>query len=261
MNTQANEMTEEKPHTPSDGQEVGVPVDRAPHGEGEMATEVTAESARVEHDTPPPALPWWISEKYHWERGASGNFYLKPFDEFLNYVIDKARKAADAGLGVCYPNGEHGKTQEAEIVAQAIEEVAHLRSSLTALSDLEGRSFDKFIVERCLRNAVYAATTQYELVNWASREAAKGNDVSTNDNYGEKASRKTTFMVTAGALFALIRETLPKADMSERAFQRMAKRVVYDNARMEADKLKTPAQATAEQKAGVEAATLVAEDF
>ena len=68
-------------------------------------------------------------------------------------------------------------------------------------------------------------------------------------------------MHTAGALFALIRESVPGADLSDRAFESMAKRVIYDNARMEGQKLKTPAQVSKEQQAGAAAASIDAEVF
>jgi hypothetical protein len=194
-------------------------------------------------------------------RCTSGSFYLSPFPAYLNYVIHKAPKAADAGIGVVYPKGEHDKTQEAEIVGHAVEEAQALASSMRALSELEGSAFEKFLIDRCLRNAVYAATTQFELVNWSEREARNGRDPSQLSNYGEKVSRKMVFMTTAGALFSIIRDAFPNADLSAAAFERTAKRVIYDTARIEASKLKSPKQISQDQQAGVDAARIVAEDF
>jgi hypothetical protein len=256
---------EPEPKPLVDGEEptAGLLKGRSPHGDAETAPEVTQESVRAElaAQAAPPALPWWISEKFHWAQGSGNGFYLKPFPEYLAYVESKAAKAAEAGFGICYPGGDAEKTQEAEIIKLATGEVTALRTSLTAINDLEGKAFERFLVERCLRSGVYAATTQFELVNWSAREAARGKDVSEQTNYGEKVSRKRSFMITAGALYALIRETLPKADLSEAAFRKMARRVIYDTARLEADKLRNPAESVADKKAGLDAAKLTVEDF
>jgi hypothetical protein len=260
MNTQSNRSLDASEINVPE-QEISTPVGRSVHGELETHPEQVDDNRAADLAASAPQLPWWISEKYFWMQGAAGSFYLKPFDEYLNYTVEKSYLAAQRGLEVCFPGGSHDKTQEAAIVKSLSDEVRAMHESMVALNGLEGNAFTKFLVDRCLRNAVYAATTQFELVNWAAREAAKGNDASTNTNYGEKASRKTTFMITAGALLALINDAFPGADVSKTAFQKMAKRVIYDTARIEGDKLKTPAQMSTEAKAGVEAARITVEDF
>jgi hypothetical protein len=208
-----------------------------------------------------PALPLYLAEKYFWRKSAGGKFYLSPLPQFIAYVEAAATRAADYGIGVVYPGGEHGKTDEAELVEQLIASSKEMLFTLRALGENEGKAFERFLVERCTRNSVYAATTQFELENWASRAHARGEDASSHQNYGEKESRLQTFAIQAGVAFAVVREVLPDQPLNETTFKKAAKRIVYEAANFEGDKLSTPAQQDEQQTAAAEAARVTARRF
>jgi hypothetical protein len=85
-----------------------------------------------------PALALYLAEKYFWKTSAGGKPYLSPLPTFLAYVAGAkaeykdgkvvkpatngaAARAADYGLGLIYPQGEHGVTDESTLVDQLVE--------------------------------------------------------------------------------------------------------------------------------------------
>lgn len=208
-----------------------------------------------------PALPLYLAEKYFWKRSAGGKFYLSPLPQFLAYVEQAAQRAADYGLGLVYPGGEHGKTDESDLVDQVVEHSKELLHTYRAINENDGKAFERFLIERCTRNSVYAATTQFELENWAARAHARGQDASSHQNYGEKESRLQTFALQAGVAFAVAREVLPEAPLNVDTFSKAARRLVFESANFEGDKLLTPAQLSAQQKAEADATIKLARRF
>jgi len=254
--TEQNAFVDTRAADPIDSKEPTVPEGRSPHGTAEQAPEDTETTVRAAQQQSVPSLPWWLSEKFFWAQGPSGAYYLKPFESYMQYVLDKAPAAALAGRNLCAPG-----TQEASLITQGLDEVEALRQTFAALSDNEAGAFVRFLADRCLRNAVYAATTQHELVSWTERAVARNEDATEHQNYGEKESRRDSFMRTAGALYILIQDAFPAVDLSQRAFEKKVKQVIYDTARMEGNKLKTPAQLDEDQKAVAAAAKIGAEAF
>jgi hypothetical protein len=243
-------------------QEISVPVTRSVHGMDEQAPEVQPNDARTDSaPATPRQLDWWLAEKFFWAQGRNGGWYLSPFKAFLDYVVEKSARASEFGQQVIYPRKAEQPTEEAELVKQAVQEITALRQTLVALmGETDANALDRFLVERATRNGVYSATTQFELKNWAEKAGAAGKDASDNSNYGEKESRRDTFARNAGAFRAIIRE-LPGVQIDDESFAKMARRHIYDQARMEGNKLRTPATRGAEAAAGSQAAAATAEAF
>lgn len=208
-----------------------------------------------------PALPFYLAEKYFWKQSGNNRFYLSPIPAYLKYVEETAARAAQFGLGLIYPDGEHGKTEESGRVDIMIEEASNLLESFRATSENEAQAFERFLIERCTRNAIYAATTQYELEQWSARAAAQGQDPSEHQNYGEKESRLESFALAAGIAFAVVKGVLPTADLSGETFAKAARKTIYDQANFEGRKLLNPAQLDEQKTAAVEAAKVTARRF
>lgn len=255
MSTANPGLNVEDIHVPK--QEPSTPVDRSPYGEQETHQELTAEIERqkLASGSAPAQLPWWLAEKYFWVNGNNGGQFLRPYPEYLMHAMQNARAAALAGAESIR------NASEADLVKQLGPEVQAVEQSLRAINELDAVAFQKFLVQRCLRNAVYAATTEFELIKWAENSAAKGQDPEDHNNYGEKRSRAVKFARTAGALFLLLKDIDPTVDLSEAVFVNMAKSVVYDTARMEANKLRTPATASKSDGASAQAAKMTAKLF
>jgi hypothetical protein len=208
-----------------------------------------------------PNLPQYLAEKYFWKRSAGGKFYLSPIPAFIAYVQVKALAAAEFGYGLVYPGGERDKTDEASLVADAVEHSRELLHTLTAMNEKDGEAFKRFLVDRATRNAVYAATTQFELENWAARSHARGQDANSHPSYTEKESRLEGFARQAGVGYAIARDVLGTEAPDADGFSRAAKRVIYESASFEGDKLLTPVQLTEQQKASAQATVALARRF
>jgi hypothetical protein len=208
-----------------------------------------------------PALPLYLAEKFFWKQSGGGRFYLSPIPTYLAYVEASAANAANYGLGKIYPNGEDDVTEEAGTVERMGDEARDLLESFRALGDNEAKSFERFLIDRATRNAVYAATTQYELENWTRRAASQDQDASAHQNFGEKQSRLESFALMAGISYALVRAVMPSADLSDRAYAKAARRIVYDSANFETNRQLNPTQLGGQQTAATEAALLTVTRF
>jgi len=220
-----------------------------------------------------PSLPMYLAEKYSLKQASSGRWYLSPLATFLEYVAGTkasngqpvthgaAARAAEYGFGLVYPNGEDGKTTEAQRVNEMVEEANAFLLSLQAFSDNEAKAFERFLIDRATRNAVYAAITQFELENWASRARARGQNASEHENYGEKESRLQSFALAAGVSLAIVRYVLPTQSMEADVFDKAASRIVYENANYESSRLFTPSTSDQMAQAALDSAKLTARRF
>lgn len=260
MNTQVNgsALDPRDIHVPS--QEPMVAAMASPRAAAET-DDAMDDNRREEITAQGPALPLYLAEKYYWKRSKGGKLYLSPLPGFLSYVETAAARAADYGIGLVYPGGEHGKTDESDLVATIVEHSKEMLHALRAVNENEGKAFERYLVERCMRNSVYAATTQFELENWAARAHARGQDANSHPNYAEKESRLSTFALQAGVAFAIAREVVTDEPLNATTFAKAARRVVFEAANFEGDKLLTPQQLSDQQKAEADATVKLARRF
>lgn len=243
------------------GQEPMVAIKELPKDSGQTDDPVDANRAEQQQASL-PALAIYLAEKYFWKQAKGGRHYLSPLAHYLKYVEEAAYKAAEFGVGIVFPDGARDKTDEAMHAGELAEHIKEMHFSLQALDPKEAESFERYWIDRATRNAVYAATTQFELENWAARSAAKGDDPSNHQNFGEKESRLENFARKAGVGLAILLEAYPASNnYGPDAFAKAARRVIYDAADMETSRLLTPQQLTEQQQAGADAAKATVKRF
>lgn len=236
-------------------------------------SDVIDDNRRDQINASAPALAPYHAEKYTWKFSAGGKPYLSPLETYLTYVAGRkakpgvagthgaASRVADFALGMIYPGGERGKTEEAALVERLKVSAKEFLLDARASSELEGKAFERHLIDRVTRNASYAASTQFELENWAERAAAAGRDASEHQSFGEKESRMLRFALEAGKWYAVVREILPDAKLDADAFDRAATGIVYETAESEGRKLLSPLQLNERQKAGADAAKISVRRF
>lgn len=249
------DTSEVEVHTPA--KEPGM-EDRAPFGDNESHSEtVDANDAEVQVAAQRNALPFWISEKFHWKTSGNGRSYLSPNPEFLAAVTGDALNAALFGI----TRVERPKSQEAANVKQLVKEFTPVLQTLVAVDDREANDFKRWIIERATRNACYAAITQFELTSWAERAAKQGKDASEHDSFGTKQSRMESFASAAGTFRAVALELLPESDLTQATYAKMAKRLIYQQADMNTRDMNNPASVDANEQAGIDGAVAAVKLF
>ncbi len=213
------------------------------------------EPPAVEPEIKPSAssMPWWIQEKYFWNSTSSGRMRLSPLPEFLRAVEEDAVKLVEYGATLLRPEG--GST-EGGLVDALKKELARVIESLAALDDRERQAFSRFLIDRAARNAVYAATTQFEIDNWVAKAAAKGEDAGEHQNFGQKETRRDGFAVMAAAFAELVQELLPEEKFSTEVYAKAARQVVYQQANHNSRELLSPKDEQERNNHAVQAAVL-----
>ena len=242
-------------HTPAN--EPGMD-DRAPFGDNESHPE-TLDANEIEKANAAQrnALPFWISEKFHWKTSGTGRSYLSPNPEFLASVTEDAYKAGQFGI----TRVERKDSQEAANVKQLVKEFKPVLNTLEAVDTREANDFKRWLIERATRNACYAAITQFELTSWAKRAAESGKDASEHDSFGVKQSRMESFASAAGTFRAVALELLTDSDLSDGVYVKMAKRLIYQQADMNTRDMLNPASVDANKQAGIDGAVAAVKLF
>jgi hypothetical protein len=199
------------------------------------------------------SLPWWIEEKFHWTEGPAGRLRLTPLPEFLRAVEQDAPKLVDYGRGLLRPQA--GST-EASIADALQQELASVLQSLSALDDREARALHRFLVDRATRNAVYAATTQYEIDRWVAKSAARGQDASEHDNFAPKESRRDGFATVAAVYAELVSGLMPDRKLMQEQYSKTARQVLFQQADIASREQLSPHQEAARDAHAVKAAVL-----
>ncbi len=243
-------------HTPA--KEPGM-EDRAPFGDNESHPETTdANDVEVQIAASRNALPFWISEKFHWITFDSGFSKLSPNPEFLSAIVTDAHKASLYGISILDKNP---KSLEAANVKQLVKEFTPVLNTLEAVDAREATDFSRWLIERATRNACYAAITQFELTSWAERSAKQGKSAAEHDSFGTKQARMESFVSAAGVFRAIVVELLPKADLSDAVYVKMAKRLIYQQADMNTRDLNNPADVDANDQAEIDGAVAAVKLF
>ena len=203
----------------------------------------------------PSALPWWIGEKMAWTTNAAGRSRLSPLPEYLRAVEQDAPKLVEYGAKLLRPENGGGST-EADILDSLRDELPGVIESMAALDDRERQAFIRFLVDRATRNAVYAATTQFEIDSWTRRAASKGEDPGEHQNFGQKESRRDAFATLAAAFAELVRELMPSEALNEVTYGKTARQVIYQNASYNERDLLQPSEEKARAGHAVQAAVL-----
>ena len=183
---------------------------------------------------------------------------LSPLPEFLRAVEDDAPKLARYGASLLRPEG--GSTESGIVDALGGELTAVLQS-LTALDDRESRSFMRFLTDRASRNAVYAATTQYEIDSWVAKAAARDQDASDHGNFGQKESRRDSFAVAAAAYAELVAKLVPDQPLTEETYRKAARQVIYQQANRSTRELISPDQERERGNQAIQAAVIASRPF
>jgi hypothetical protein len=237
--------------------EVNIPAkepgldDRTTFGDNETHAEtVDANQAEQIAAASRNALPFWISEKFHWKTSGSGRSYLSPNPEFLAAITEDAHKAGLFGI----TRVEEAKSTESVHVKQLVKELTPVLHTLEAIDTREANDFSRWLIERATRNACYSAITQFELVQWTERAAKQGKDASEHSSFGTKQSRMESFASAAGVFRAVAMQLLPQADLGDVTYAKMAKRLIYQQADMNTRDLNNPADVDANEKAVIDGA-------
>ena len=243
-------------HTPA--KEPGM-EDRAPFGDNEAHPDVVdANQLEVNAAATRNAMPFWISEKFHWITFDSGYSKLSPNPEFLSAILTDAHKASLYGVSILDKNP---KSTEAANVKQLVKEFTPVLQTLEAINSREATDQKRQIIERATRNACYAAITQFELTSWAERSAKQGKSAAEHDGFGTKQARMESFVSAAGIFRAVVTELLPEADLSDAVYVKMAKRLIYQQADMNTRDLNNPADVDANEKAEIDGAVAAVKLF
>jgi hypothetical protein len=203
-------------------------------------------------------LPWFLAEKYFWTDGPAGRQRLSPLPEFLRSISEDAPKLADYGYSLLRPT--NGST-EASVVDTLRQELTGVLESFSALDDRESRAFARFLSDRALRNAVYAAITQFELDRWVAKSAARGQDASEHTNFPQKESRRDSFATVAAAFVELCAHLFPDEKLTAARYGRMARQVVYQQADVATREHVSPQQEADRDVHAVQAAVLASRPF
>lgn len=198
-------------------------------------------------------MPWWVAEKFYWSEGSSGRMKLSPLPEFLNAVQSDASKLVEFGATLLRPEG--GSTEGGIVDALRVELPA-VHQSLLALDDRESRAFTRFLIDRATRNAVYAATTQFEIETWVAKSAARGQDASEHDNFGQKEARRDGFAVMAAAFAELVQELLPEEKLTTEVYAKVARQVIFQQANHNTRELLSPKDEQERGNHAIQAAVL-----
>ncbi len=209
--------------------------------------------AETEAKLPTTSMPWWISEKFFWTEGGSGRMRLSPLPEFLRAVEEDAEKLVEYGAALLRPEG--GSTEGGAVDALR-KELSGVIQSLSALDEREVRAFTRFLVDRATRNAVYAATTQFEIDTWVAKSATRGQDASEHQNFGQKESRRDGFAVMAAAFAELVQELLPQEKLTTDVYAKVARQVIFQQANHNTRELLSPKDEQERGNQAVQAAVL-----
>lgn len=248
-----------------DGSEPVTQLDRGVHGANEEnPTSATEETGTHRALALPTALPPWLSEKFHWMKGAGGKSYLQPNPEFMAAVIADAPKFLQYGYR-CLIDKEGNAIESVERTAvnDMSATFALVRESLRGFdeSEREDGALKRYLLERVTSNIVYAAITQFEIDNWAARAASAGKDASDHQNFGEKTSRRDEFAHNGAIFHAIAKNVFPDVKVDATTFEKQAKQLIYQQARMRTQDLSAPQSANAEEQQARAAAVMASRPF
>lgn len=201
------------------------------------------------------ALPWWVQEKFFWGESSGGRMRLSPLPEFLKAVEDDAPKLVEYGATLLRPEG--GST-EGGIVDALRNELPGALQSFAALDDREVRAFTRFLIDRATRNAVYAATCQFEIDTWVAKSAARGQAASENEHFGQKESRRDSFAVMAAVFAELVQDLLPTEKLTAEIYAKAARKIIYQQANHNTRDLLSPKDLQERENHAIQAAIVAA---
>ncbi len=233
--------------------QVSDPEAASPPTEVRAPIEPEASVVDSEAKLPTTSMPWWISEKFYWTEGGSGRMRLSPLPEFLRAVEEDTEKLVAYGAALLRPKG--GSTEGGAVDALR-KELSGVIQSFSALDDREVRALTRFLVDRATRNAVYAATTQFEIDNWVAKSAARGQDASEHANFSTKESRRDSFSVAAAAYAELISDLVPSEKLTKESYAKAARQVIYQQAGMNSRELLSPKDEKERDHQALQAAVL-----
>lgn len=268
METRPNHSSNDAPRpgkSPDGSEPVNQLKDRGTHADNESNASPTSESTgEFRTLATQSALPPWLSEKFHWMQSGSGKSYLQPNQEFMAAVIADAPKFLKYGYR-CLINNE-GKAIES-IERTAVDDMsatyALLRESMKAFdeSDREDNALKRYMTERVTSNIIYAAITQFEVDNWAARAASSGKDASDHQNFGEKQSRRDEFAHNGAIFHAVLANVYPDVKIDATTFEKQAKQLIYQQARMRTQEAAGPQSQNVEEQQARAAAVMASRPF